>query len=67
MAENRPETDEWPKRDQVSDGAGPHATQDSPRDRAQDARRRTERPRSHDVDPDSADSQVDRDDTSGEP
>ena len=49
------------------DEDGPHSSGDLPRDRAQDAHTPKDRRPSNDVDPDSAESMVDRDDTSAEP
>ena len=66
MPEKKSEPDAWPKRDDVGDEDGPHSSRDLPRDRAKDDRKRTgERP-SQDVDPDSAESTVDRDDAVGD-
>ena len=67
MPDKKPEHNESPKRDHVSDEERPHSTHNTPRDRAHDAPSRTGRSRSQDVDPDSAESDVDRDDTGGEP
>lgn len=66
MTDNNPGPNTWPKRDEVSDEDGPHTSHDVPRDRAQDARTSKGERRSQDVDPDSAESQVDRDDTGDE-
>jgi hypothetical protein len=66
VPEKRNESDVWPKRDEVSDEDGPHSSRDIPHDRAEDARSRTGKSRSQDVDPDSAESAVDRDDAGNE-
>lgn len=59
MPENTPEPDaSTPREDD-----GPHSSHDTPRDRAPDAPGGRRKPRSQDVDPDSAASQVERDDT----
>ena len=64
MPDKRPDQDVWPKRDDVGDEDGPHSSQDAGRDNAEDARRHDRG--SKDVDPDSAESSVDRDDRTGD-
>jgi hypothetical protein len=64
--EKQPEPGAWPERDDVNDEDGPHTSQNMPPDSAQDARRTERRDRSQDVDPDSAESSVDRDDMVGD-
>jgi hypothetical protein len=59
VPEKTPEADASPQ----PEDKGPQPSHDTPRDRAPDARRGRRKPRSHDVDPDSAASEVDRDDT----
>ena len=66
MPDTRSQPDEWPNRDHVSDEDGPDASRDVPRDRAQNAPRGKNNSASQDVDPDSAESQVDRDDSVGD-
>jgi hypothetical protein len=64
MAEQKSDQDVWPKRDDVGDEDGPRRSQDVGKDHAQDARRHDRQ--SKDVDPDSAESSVDRDDRTGD-
>ena len=66
MPEKQPEPETWPKRDDVTDEDGPHSSRNAPRDRAHDADTSKPRRPSQDVDPDSAESTVDRDDSSGD-
>ena len=66
MSEKKSKTDEWPKRDEITDEDGPHPSRDVPRDRANDARTSKGEQPSRDIDPDSAESMIDRDDTNDE-
>jgi hypothetical protein len=65
VPEKRPVPDADPKRDQASED-GPHSNRSTPRDSAQDAQRKNRKEGSQDVDPDSAESEVDREDSAGE-
>jgi hypothetical protein len=66
MPEKQSQPGGKPTRDAVNDEDGPHSSRHAPRDRAQDANTSTRRRPSQDVDPDSAESLVDRDDTIGD-
>lgn len=66
VPEKHNERDAWPTRDHVSNEDGPHPSRDVPRDSAQDARASKRERRSTDIDPDSAESMVDRDDSVSE-
>jgi hypothetical protein len=62
VPQKQPEPNTWQKRDDVSDEDGPHTTRDVPRQRAEDAGTSKRKRPSQDVDPDSAESTVDRED-----
>ena len=66
MPEKQHQPDTWPPRDEVSDEDGPHRNQDVSRESAKDSGASRRERRSQDVDPDSAESMVDRDDSIGE-
>jgi hypothetical protein len=64
VPDNTPEPDASQTPDEED---GPHSSHDTPRNRAHDAPSGRRKPRSQDVDPDSAASQVERDDTDTTP